>query len=90
MFTKIEPLAPYIVVRRIAGEEKTAGGLIIVPADNKESLFGEVMAVYKGCASVKPGDTICYKRYAGDPVSRRETGFDGLILMETDLVAIVA
>jgi chaperonin GroES len=71
---KIRPLQDRIIVKRIAEEEKTKGGLIIPDTAKEKPQEGKVIAVGKGKANedgkvtpldVKAGDRVLFGKYAG-------------------------
>ena len=66
---KFRPLHDRVVVRRIEGQEKTAGGIIIPDTAKEKPQEGEVIAVGPGGRDeagklvpldVKPGDRILF------------------------------
>jgi len=76
MATKIRPLQDRVIVKRIAEEEKTKGGIIIPDTAKEKPIEGEVLAVGPGKIedgkriepSVKAGDRILFGKYAGTEV----------------------
>ena len=90
------PLHDRVVVRRIEGEEKTKGGLIIPDTAKEKPSEGEVIAVGEGARkdsgelipmSVKAGDRILFGKWSGTEV--RIDGEDLLIMKESDILGIV-
>ena len=88
---KIQPLADRVLVRPVAAEEKTIGGIIIPDSAKEKPLRGEVIAVgnrTKDEAMVlNAGDQVLYGKYAGT-----ELEFDGekfLIMRQSDVLAIL-
>ena len=74
---KIRPLADRIVVKRLAQEEKTKGGIIIPDTAKEKPTEGEVMAVGSGKVledgtvrklDVKIGDRVLFGKYNGTEV----------------------
>lgn len=89
--SKIQPLADRVLVRPVAAEEKTIGGIIIPDSAKEKPLRGEVIAVGNGTKDeamvLKAGDQVLYGKYAGT-----ELEFDGeklLIMRQSDVLAIV-
>jgi chaperonin GroES len=89
---KIRPLGDRVLVKRVAEEEKTKGG-IIIPDTAQE---GKVIAVGKGKVGddgkvipldVKAGDKILFGKYSGSEI--KLNGEDHLILREEDILGIV-
>ena len=71
------PLHDRVVVRRIEGEEKTKGGLIIPDTAKEKPSEGEVIAVGEGARkdsgelipmTVKAGDRILFGKWSGTEV----------------------
>jgi chaperonin GroES len=96
MATKIRPLQDRIIVKRVAEEEKTKGGIIIPDTAKEKPLEGKVIAVGNGRVledgkvrplDVKAGDRVLFGKYAGTEV--KIDGEDHLILKEDDVVGII-
>ena len=77
------PLHDRVVVRRIEGEEKTKGGLIIPDTAKEKPSEGEVIAVGEGARkdsgelipmTVKAGDRILFGKWSGTEVQDRRRG----------------
>lgn len=92
----LRPLHDRIIVQRIDGDEKTAGGIIIPETAKEKPQKGKVVAVGKGKigedGSVRPldlkaGDTILFGKYAGTEVKINNE--DRLIMREDDVLAIM-
>ncbi len=90
------PLHDRVVVRRIEGEEKTKGGLIIPDTAKEKPSEGEVVAVGEGARkdtgeliamTVKAGDRILFGKWSGTEV--RIDGEDLLIMKESDVLGII-
>jgi chaperonin GroES len=93
---KIRPLQDRIVVKRVAEEEKTKGGIIIPDTAKEKPIEGEVMAVGLGKVSddgkrvapeVKKGDRVLFGKYSGTEV--KIDGEEHLILREDDILGII-
>jgi len=91
------PLHDRVVVRRLEGEEKTAGGLIIPDAAKEKPSEGQVVSVGAGARDedgdridmdVKAGDTILFGKWSGTEI--RLDGEDLLIMKESDILGIIA
>ena len=93
---KFRPLHDRVVIRRIEGEEKTKGG-IIIPDTAKEKLQeGKVIAVGPGGRDengkltpldVKANDRILFGKWSGTEV--KIGGEELLIMKESDILGIV-
>ena len=92
---KIRPLSDRIVVKRIEGESKTKGGIIIPDSAKEKPIEGTVVAVGNGKAlkdgkirpvEVKFGDTILFGKYSGTEV--KLDGVEHMIIREDDILAI--
>ena len=91
IMSKIQPLADRVLVKPMAAEEKTIGGIIIPDSAKEKPLRGEVIAVGEGTKDEKmllsEGDTVLYGKYAGT-----ELEYDGekyLIMRQSDVLAIL-
>ncbi|CDG34088.1 co-chaperone GroES [Parasaccharibacter sp. TMW2.1882] len=94
--TKFRPLHDRVVVRRLDGEEKTAGGIIIPETAKEKPMEGEVLAVGSGARNeqgqvvpldVKAGDRVLFGKWSGTEV--KIGGEDLLIMKESDILGIV-
>jgi chaperonin GroES len=87
----VTPLHDRVIVKPVAAEEKTAGGIIIPDTAKEKPQRGIVVAAGPGKKdepmTVKSGDTVLYGKYAGTEVSIE--GEDLLIMRESDILAIV-
>ena len=94
---KLRPLHDRVVVKRIEGEEKTKGGIIIPDTAKEKPQEGKVVAVGPGARDesgklvpldVKAGDTVLFGKWSGTEV--KIDGEDLLIMKESDIMGIVA
>ena len=94
--TGIRPLQDRILVKRIAADEKTAGGIIIPDTAKEKPQEGQVVSVGKGKIledgkvlplDVKKGDKILFGKYAGTEITLQ--GEEHLILREEDVLGII-
>ncbi len=92
----IRPLHDRVVVKRLEGEEKTAGGIVLPGTAQEKPQMGEVVAVGDGRAldngevrplSVKKGDKVLFGKFAGTEI--KLDGEELLVMREEDLFAIV-
>ena len=90
------PLHDRVVVKRIEGEEKTKGGLIIPDTAKEKPSEGEVVAVGEGARkdsgelipmTVKAGDRILFGKWSGTEV--KIDGEELLIMKESDILGIL-
>jgi chaperonin GroES len=93
---KIRPVQDRIIVKRIAEDEKTKGGLIIPDTAKEKPLEGMVVAVGNGKIlkdgkvrplDVKAGDRVLFVKYAGNEV--KLDGVEHLMLREEDVLAVI-
>ena len=88
---KIQPLADRVLVRPVAAEEKTIGGIIIPDSAKEKPLRGEVIAVGNGTKDeamvLNAGDQVLYGKYAGTELEYEGEKF--LIMRQSDLLAIL-
>ena len=92
----IRPLQDRLVVKRLAEEEKTKGGIIIPDSAKEKPVEGEVIAVGNGKFNddgklrpldVKKGDRVLFGKYSGTEV--RIDGVEHLILREEEVLGII-
>jgi len=93
---KFRPLHDRVLVRRVAEEEKTAGGIIIPDTAKEKPMEGEIVAVGSGARNekgeivpldVKAGDRVLFGKWSGTEV---KIGGEELIIMkESDIMGII-
>ena len=93
---KFRPLHDRVVVRRLDGEEKTKGGIIIPDTAKENPQEGEVLDVCAGTLNdkgevraldVKAGDRILFGKWSGTEV--KIDGEELLIMKESEVMGIV-
>jgi chaperonin GroES len=93
---KIKPLGDRVVIKPVAPEERTKGGIILPDTAKEKPVVGEVVAAGPGRKSddgktialeVKVGDKVLYGKYSGTEVT--VDGQELLIMRESDIFAIV-
>jgi chaperonin GroES len=93
---KIRPLQDRLVVKRLAEEEKTKGGIIIPDSAKEKPIEGEVIAVGNGKVAddgtqrpldVKKGDRVLFGKYSGTEI--KIDGVEHLILREDEVLGII-
>ena len=91
------PLHDRVLVRRIEGEEKTTGGLIIPDTAKEKPQEGEVVSVGAGAKDdvgariamdVKAGDRVLFGKWSGTEI--KINGEDMMIMKESDILGIMA
>jgi chaperonin GroES len=96
MALKMRPLHDRIMVKQLAEEEKTAGGIIIPDTAKEKPHQGKVVAVGKGKimedGSVRPldlkvGDKVLFEKFAGSTV--KVGGDEYMIMREDEILAIL-
>jgi len=92
----LKPLGDRILIKIVAKEEKTAGGIFLPDTAKEKSQIGEVTAVGAGARNdkgervaleVKVGDKVLYSKYSGNEI--KVDGADYLLVAEKDILAIV-
>jgi chaperonin GroES len=90
------PLHDRVVVKRLEGEEKTKGGIIIPDTAKEKPQEGKVIAVGPGGRDesgkltpldVKAGDRVLFGKWSGTEV--KIDGEDLLIMKESDIMGVV-
>ena len=93
---KFRPLHDRVVVRRLAAEEKTSGGIIIPDTAQEKPMEGEVVAAGPGARDeqgkivalqVKEGDRILFGKWSGTEV--KLDGEELLIMKESDIMGVL-
>lgn len=93
---KIRPLQDRLIVKRIAEEEKTKGGIIIPDTAKEKPQEGKVISVGKGKVNedgkatpldVKAGDRVLFGKYAGTEI--KVNGEEHLIMREDDILGVI-
>ncbi len=93
---KFRPLHDRVVIKRLEGEEKTKGGIIIPDNAKEKPQEGKVVAVGPGSrdesgklipVDVKAGDTVLFGKWSGTEV--KIDGQELLIMKESDLMGVV-
>jgi len=93
---QFRPLHDRVVVRRLEGEEKTKGGIIIPDTAKEKPQEGEVIAVGPGARDesgklvpldVKAGDRVLFGKWSGTEV--KIDGQDLLIMKESDIMGVL-
>ena len=92
----VRPLHDRILVRRMAEETKTAGGLYIPDTAKEKPQKGEIIATGKGRITqdgkvfpleVKAGDKVLFGKYAGTEL--KIEGEEYLMMREEDVLGII-
>ncbi len=93
---KIRPLNDRVLVKRVAEEEKTKGGLFIPDSAKEKPARGIVVAVGNGKLddngkrtplAVSVDDEVLFGKYAGTEI--KLDGEDHMILGENDILGVV-
>ena len=93
---KVRPLHDRIIVKRLEGEEKTKGGIIIPDTAKEKPIEGRVIAVGDGKIKedgkkipmeVKKGDRVLFAKYGGTEI--KIDGEEHLMMREDDILAII-
>jgi chaperonin GroES len=95
--TKFRPLHDRVVVKRIEGEAKSKGGIIIPDTAKEKPSEGEVVAVGPGGRDengklipigLKSGDRVLFGKWSGTEV--KLDGEELLIMKESDVMGVIA
>ena len=96
MQMNIRPIHYRIMVRRLAEEEKTTGGIIIPDTAKEKPQRGKVVSTGKGRQTddgkklpleVKPGDEVLFGKYSGTEFKMGEEEL--LMMREEDIYGVV-
>ena len=90
------PLHDRVLVRRIEGEEKTAGGLLLPESAKEKPAEGEIISAGEGARkdngelipmAVKAGDKVLFGKWSGTEVTI--DGEELLIMKESDILGLL-
>jgi chaperonin GroES len=94
---KFRPLGDRVLIKRVAEEEKTKGGIIIPDTAKEKPQQGEIVAVGSGARNekgelvaldVKVGDRVLFGKWSGSEV---KIGSEELLIMkESDILGVLA
>ena len=93
---KFRPLHDRVIIRRIEGEEKTKGSIIIPDTAKEKPQQGKVIAAGTGKVrddgtrqppDVKAGDLILFGKYSGQEI--KLDGEEYLIIKEDEVLAVI-
>ena len=93
---KFRPLHDRVVVKRLAEEDKTKGGIIIPDTAKEKPQEGEVVAVGPGARDeagklipidLKAGDRVLFGKWSGTEV--KIDGEELLIMKESDVMGVL-
>ena len=93
---KLRPLQDRVLIRRVAPETKTAGGIFIPDTAQEKPMEGEVVAVGPGARDeagtlhpldVRAGDRVFFGKWSGTEV--KLAGEDLMIIKEGDIMGVL-
>jgi chaperonin GroES len=93
---KIRPLHDRVLVKRVAEEQKTKGGIYIPDTAKEKPAEGEIIAIGSGqvlkdgkvrALTVKAGDRVLFGKYSGSDVVI--DGVTHLIMREDDILGVL-
>lgn len=93
---RVVPIGDRVVIKRLAPEETTAGGIYLPDTSREKPRQGRVLSVGDGrmlsdgtraAHQVREGDRVLFRSYAGSEVEI--DGEDLLLMSEDDILAIV-
>lgn len=93
---RVEPLGEKVVIKRLEGEDKTAGGIVLPESAKAKPQEGRVLSVGAGrqlpdgsiaTPQVKEGDRVIFASYAGAEVEVDDEVL--LIMSETEILAVI-
>jgi chaperonin GroES len=93
---KIRPLNDRVIVKRVAEEQKTVGGIIIPDTAKEKPQEGEIVAVGPGKRDdngkrippeVQKGDRILFPKYGGTEI--KIDGEEHIFMREEDILGIL-
>jgi chaperonin GroES len=93
---KLHPLHDRVIVKRVAEETQTAGGLYIPDSAKEKPARGKVTAVGPGAVDdkgkripleLKVGEEVLFGKYAGNEIEIQ--GVEYVILRESEILGVV-
>lgn len=82
MIRIIEPVSPFILVKPIKQDLKTASGIYKPDAGENKATEGIVQSISKGITKCKKGDVIGWKEYSGAKI-------DDLVIVDEEEVLYI-
>jgi chaperonin GroES len=91
------PLHDRVLIRRVEGEEKTKGGIIIPDTAKEKPMEGEVVSAGPGARGddgklvpmdVKTGDRVLFGKWSGTEV--KIDNEELIIMKESDIMGVIA
>jgi len=92
----IRPLHDRVLVRRLEGDKKTPGGIVIPDTAAEKPMEGEVVSVGNGklldngelrTLDLKAGDKILFGKYSGTEV--KVDGEELIVMREDDIMGVI-
>ena len=92
----LRPLHDRVLIRRVEGEEKTKGGIIIPDNAQEKPMEGDIIAAGPGLRGedgkiqppdVKAGDRVLFGKWSGTEV--KIDGIEYLIMKESDIMGVL-
>ena len=92
----IKPLHDRVLVRRLEGDKKTQGGIVIPDTAAEKPMEGEVVSIGNGklldngelrALDVKAGDKILFGKYSGTEV--KVDGEELIVMREDDIMGVI-
>ena len=93
---KFRPLHDRVVIRRLEGDDRTKGGILIPDTVKEKPQEGEVIAVGPGSRDengkltpldLNPGERVLFGKWSGSEV--KIDGEDLLIMKESDVMGVI-
>lgn len=93
---QVRPLHDRVLVKRLAEEEKSKGGIIIPDTAKEKPIQGEIIAVGTGRVTedgkvrpldVKKGDKVLFGKYSGTEI--KIEGDEFLMMREEDILGVL-
>jgi chaperonin GroES len=93
---KFRPLQDRVLIRRVEGETKTSGGIIIPDTAKEKPMEGEIVAVGPGARGedgrlhpldVQSGDRVLFGKWSGTEI--KLDGEELIIMKESDIMGVI-
>ncbi len=85
---KIIPIGERVVIKKVEAEQKTKSGIVLTGSVKEAPQWAEVVEVpEKNESSIKVGDKVIYKQYAGTEVKLEDA--DYIVIDLENILAVV-
>ncbi len=85
---KIRPIGERVVIKKLEAEQKTASGIVLTSSAQEKPQWAEVVEVPQAeDVTIKVGDKVIYKQYAGTEVKIEDESY--IVIDLENVLAVV-